>query len=223
MKYAIYRNRDEKAGESLKRTRGFTLIELLVVMSIIALLLALLLPVLSNARQSARLAVCLARNSQIGLAHYLYAGENDDCLVPTQNASGVFWWNSLAPYYDKPHGNNELMYCPEALAQSLHLERPSYGGNRRVAYEHWLAGNIPRLSNLRRETIINIDTNYAIHAKYSASQWMVPGTGWLDTASPPGFVIPLRHLGNPNMLFVDGHAANQTRESIMDAKYWSGY
>jgi prepilin-type N-terminal cleavage/methylation domain-containing protein len=59
------------------KDQGFTLIELLVVISIIALLLSVLMPALNKARQSAHDVVCMNNLRQMGIAHNVYAENNN--------------------------------------------------------------------------------------------------------------------------------------------------
>ncbi|QNN24975.1 prepilin-type N-terminal cleavage/methylation domain-containing protein [Planctomycetales bacterium ZRK34] len=67
------------------RRHGFTLIELLVVVSIIALLIAILLPSLHQARQTAKLIVCMSNERQLATAVNAYAVENKNHLPPVQH------------------------------------------------------------------------------------------------------------------------------------------
>ena len=72
---------------------AFTLVELLVVIAIIAILAALLVPVLSGAKQKAQAAFCLNNQKQLIVATHLYAGDNNDSLLPDgdDDGDGTFW------------------------------------------------------------------------------------------------------------------------------------
>jgi prepilin-type N-terminal cleavage/methylation domain-containing protein len=65
----------------MKKNKPFTLIELLIVVAIIGILVSILAPSLSEAREKARIAVCMSNQKQLVTAYQLYATTNRNYAV----------------------------------------------------------------------------------------------------------------------------------------------
>jgi prepilin-type N-terminal cleavage/methylation domain-containing protein/prepilin-type processing-associated H-X9-DG protein len=72
-----------------KKRGAFTLIELLVVIAIIAILASMLLPALSKAKQKTQAVYCMNNTKQMQLCWLMFAGDNNDHLVPVVNGGGA--------------------------------------------------------------------------------------------------------------------------------------
>jgi len=68
------------------KSRGYTLVELLVVVAIIAMLAAMIAPVLMQAKDAARMRMCMSNMKQLGIAITRYIDDNNGYGLPQPSA-----------------------------------------------------------------------------------------------------------------------------------------
>ncbi len=208
--------------------RGFTLIELLVVIAIIAILAAILFPVFARAREKARQTSCLSNLKQIALGMQMYIQDYDERLPYHyfRNSSGTIVGSIITvihPYIK----NVQVWDCPSASRKTsvnsdgspAILGEMSYGWNHYIFA--WLGTKLATIKS-PAETVIAADT---CMDSWGRGRLYYPSWGYNDSCATnsnwpagcddsywnsgtygrPGFNFVVRHNGQGNVNFVDGH------------------
>ncbi len=190
--------------------QAFTLIELLVVIAIIAVLASLLLPAVASVRAKANQTRCIHTLKQWAMAVMRYSQENNGNVV----------WNNWASigsadrYDDKYLGDSNVLMEGKLVMPTQYYRRcpaQSWDGTGNGPVGYAFTRPDPKVSNVNT-------FNLRTAARPSQLLLMIDANGlklngYVDLAT---FVKPIcenqdksliRHSGNVNALFGDGHVA----------------
>lgn len=200
------------------RHSAFTLIELLVVIAIISILAPLLMPALKSAREQAQSIKCVSNLRQLGFAAILYANDNEGLMIFGHNTDP---WNNilLTRGYIKGRAVALCPSHPPREGDSLYNDiwsaygmRSPYSAmpNNDLFYYEIVGGN--QWNFLKYGDLPGYRVKASDFIVFADSAWgptdpsRYPGQAFSfrdDTVVNPG--IHLRHHGNANCWFADGH------------------
>ena len=219
-----------------KPARGFTLIELLVVIAIIAILAAMLLPALSQAKIKAQVIQSLANIKQVQMGWQMYAGDNNDYMVPnaplTAALSRNTWCGTQGEDWHFSGANtNPAQYTASIIGPYMGNQLgvykcpgdniPSENGPRIRSYS--MNGQMGMSDPTARANCLAWNPGYQVFIKVSDLKQLAPvnafifcdetmyslNDGWMqiDCVNADWPDIPAAYLGGRNEFsFADGHS-----------------
>jgi len=222
--------------EQRKKRFGFTLIELLVVIAIIAILAAMLLPALSSAKLKAQVMQSLANIKQLQTGWQMYAGDNNDCMVPNAALTVAMTANSWCgtggeDWHFAGANTNRANYTGSIIGpymgNQLGVYRcpgdniPSDNGQRIRSYS--MNGQMGVWDPTERANCLIWNAGYQVFLKVSDLKQLAPvnafifcdenmyslNDGWLqiDCINADWPDVPAAYLGGRNEFsFADGHS-----------------
>ena len=202
------------------KTKIFTLIELLIVIAIIAILAAMLLPALGKAREKARSIQCMGQVRQWTSGFILYANESND-YFPNNLTLGSDWENYNMWYKSvgerinvdilKVTGAKTMLICPSDKKGFLYNSGISYGYNafynaaKYAGYNG--AGQSAGYGAGSRITKVKFPSLTLCYGERGYMD-LPRDSGVICYEGTSGNLPSIRHSGNANAGFPDGHAAS---------------
>ena len=219
-----------------KKKSAFTLIELLVVIAIIAILAAMLLPALASAKVRAQVTQSLSNVKQVQMGWIMYAGDNNDYMVPNAPLSATVanntWCGTAAEGWTAmPANTNPATYISSIMGpfmgNQIGVYRcpgdniPSDNGQRIRTYS--MNGQMGMLDKTARANTLTWNPNYQVYMKLGELSKLAPvdafifcdesmytlQDGFLQIDSNNGTWedVPGAYLQNRNEFsFADGHS-----------------
>ncbi len=199
----------------------FTLTELLIVILIIGLLASMLLPALNAAREKAQSSQCINNLKQTGLAHAIYAGENQG-FIPLQSVSGRNKTQWAAELWGENADIPKTAYCPSL--PFIPDRKFTYGiktNNWGEEFEEYYNGTAATRTVGTNRTALNLhqlkhSTQYFYLGDSIRFGTEYTGRGGYCLAPSVRIGLHLRHTDRVNLLFAAGNVSSQSASWMMN-------